>query len=162
VMNTDAAHTNRWEISEVVFGIPLLVSLALQWTVPLAIPPGILRQVLVPLGALLFVVGIAFVVSARREFRHYGQSTEPGHPTSQIIRSGVFSISRNPLYLGIVGGLSGIGLAFNFLWVLLLLIPAVVLCQYILIAPEERYLQKKFGEEYLAYTQSVHRWLGRK
>jgi protein-S-isoprenylcysteine O-methyltransferase Ste14 len=161
-MNTDSAHKSRWEISEVIFGIPFLISLALQWAVPLSIPPGILRQALIPVGAVLFIVGISFIVMARREFARYGQSTEPGHPTSKIVTTGVFSISRNPLYLGIVSTLSGIALALNFLWVLVLLIAAILLCQYILIAPEERYLQNKFGKEYLGYTASVRRWLGRK
>ena len=161
-MNTDSAHKSRWEISEVVFGIPLLISLVLQWAVPLSVPQGILRQALIPVGVALFIIGVGFVVLARREFAHYGQSTEPGHPTSKIVMTGVFSISRNPLYLGIVSTLSGIALALNFLWILVLLIAAILLCQYILIAPEERYLQNKFGKEYLEYAASVRRWLGRK
>ena len=114
------------------------------------------------MGVALFIIGVGFVVLARREFAHYGQSTEPGHPTSKIVMTGVFSISRNPLYLGIVSTLSGIALALNFLWILVLLIAAILLCQYILIAPEERYLQNKFGKEYLEYAASVRRWLGRK
>ncbi len=161
-MNSNSAHNSRWEISEVIFGIPFLISLVLQWAIPLSVPQGILRLVLIPVGAILIILGIAFVVLARREFAHYGQSTEPGNPTSKIVMTGVFSISRNPLYLGIVSTLSGIALALNFLWVLVLLIPAILLCQYVLIAPEERYLRNKFGEEYLAYTNSIRRWLGRK
>lgn len=161
-MNSNSAHNSRWEISEVIFGIPFLISLVLQWAIPLSVPQGILRLVFIPVGAILFILGIAFVVLARREFAHYGQSTEPGNPTSKIVMTGVFSISRNPLYLGIVSTLSGIALALNFLWVLVLLIPAILLCQYVLIAPEERYLRNKFGEEYLAYTNSIRRWLGRK
>jgi protein-S-isoprenylcysteine O-methyltransferase Ste14 len=160
--NIDSAHQSRWEISEVVFGIPFLISLALQWVVPLSLPQGILKQALIPVGIVLFIIGVSFIVLARREFAHYGQSTEPGHPTSKIVTTGVFSISRNPLYLGIVGTLSGIGLVLNFLWILLFLIPAIILCQYVLIAPEERYLQNKFGEEYSGYAASVRRWLGRK
>jgi protein-S-isoprenylcysteine O-methyltransferase Ste14 len=160
--NTDSAHKSYWEISEVVFGIPLLISLVLQWAVPLSLPQGILRQALIPVGAILFLLGLTLIVLARGEFARFGQSTEPGHPTSKIVMTGVFSISRNPLYLGIVIALTGLGLALNFIWVLGLLVPAMFLCHYILIAPEEVYLQKKFGKEYLAYLDSVHRWLGRK
>lgn len=160
--NSDSAHTSRWEISEVVFGIPFLISLALQWVVPLSLPQGILRQALIPVGAILFILGIVIVILARREFARYGQSTEPGHPTSKIVTTGVFSISRNPLYLGIVSTLIGVALVTNFMWILALLIVAILLCQMVLIAPEEQYLQNKFGNEYLEYTSSVRRWLGRK
>lgn len=161
-MNLDSAHKSPWEISEVVFGIPFLISIVLQWAAPLSLPPGILRTALIPLGTAFFIVGIGFVVLARWEFAHYGQSTEPGHPTSKIVTTGVFSVSRNPLYLGIVSALSGIALVFNALWILVFLVPAIFLCHYILIAPEERYLQDKFGEEYLGYASSVRRWIGRK
>jgi protein-S-isoprenylcysteine O-methyltransferase Ste14 len=161
MMNEDSAHKSRWEISEVVFGIPLLISLALQRAFPLSIPPGILRWALIPVGVVLFILGIGFVVLARREFARYGQSTEPGHPTSKIVMTGVFSISRNHLYLGIVITLLGVSLGLNFLWTLVLLIPAIILCQSVLIAPEERYLRNKFSKEYLDYAASVRRWLGR-
>jgi protein-S-isoprenylcysteine O-methyltransferase Ste14 len=113
-------------------------------------------------GALLSVVGISLAVLARREFAQYGQPTDPGLPTSKIISTGIFSISRNPLYLGGVFTLAGISLAFNLPWVLILLLPSIVACHYILIAPEESYLGAKFGEQYQMYTATVCRWIGRR
>ncbi len=161
MINMDTAHRSHWEISEVVFGIPLLISIGLQWFVPLSFPPGILSQALIPTGIALIIVGISFIALARREFARYAQSMEPGRSISKIVQTGVFSISRNPLYLGIALTLSGMALVLNALWILVLLIPALILCHYVLIAPEERYLKDKFGQEYLAYAASVRRWLGR-
>jgi protein-S-isoprenylcysteine O-methyltransferase Ste14 len=158
----DAAHRSRWAISEAVFGIPFLISLVLHWFIPLSLPEGTLRLALIPVGVVLIVVGLAFIVLARREFAQHRQSMEPRHPISQIVRTGVFSISRNPLYLGIVCALLGIALMLNNLWIPVLLIPAVVLCHVVLITPEERYLTNKFGQEYLAYAAAVRRWLGRR
>jgi protein-S-isoprenylcysteine O-methyltransferase Ste14 len=109
----------------------------------------------------LTVVGAALVVLARRELRRRGQPTDPGIPTSQVVTTGVFSMSRNPLYLGGVCVLAGIALAFNLPWTLILLLPALVASHYVLIVPEERYLSAKFGAAYRAYTASVCRWLGR-
>jgi protein-S-isoprenylcysteine O-methyltransferase Ste14 len=160
-MSTDAAHERWWQISEVVFGVPFLVALALQLVVPLALPRGYLTPAIVLLGAALIVAGVALVVLARREFAGHGQPTDPGHPTSRVVTTGVFSVSRNPLYLGVVCVLLGIALAVNLLWVFVLLVPALVACHYVLIAPEERYLAAKFGEEYARYTATVHRWIGR-
>ena len=160
--NIDSAHKSNWEISEVVFGIPLLLSIALQLIIPVSLASDLLRLALIPVGIALVIVGIGFIVLARREFRQYGQSMEPGRSISTVVNTGVFSISRNPLYLGIVMALSGFALVFNSLWILISLIPAIILCHFILIAPEERYLADKFGQEYLAYAAAVRRWLGRK
>jgi protein-S-isoprenylcysteine O-methyltransferase Ste14 len=161
-MSKEAAHKSPWAIAEVIFGIPLLIGIVLQWMVPLSVPQGILRIMFIPAGTIFIVAAIVFVSLARHEFSRYGQPTDPGQATGKILTSGVFSISRNPLYLGAVGFVVGVGLALNFLWILVLLVPALVGCQIVLIAPEEKYLAAKFGEEYQAYAASVHRWLGRR
>ena len=160
-MSTDVAHKNWWQIFEVVFGIPFFFAIALQLAVPLAFPRGFLTLVIIPAGAVLIIVGAALVFLARREFAKYSQPTDPGHPTSKVVTTGVFSFSRNPIYLGGVCILVGIALAFNLPWVIVLLLPALIACHYVLIAPEERYLTAKFGEEYARYTATVHRWIGR-
>ena len=161
-MSIDSAHKSRWEIGEVVFGIPFLISIAIQFIIPFSLPQGILRQVLIPVGIALIIIGIGFIVLARREFAHFGQPTDPGHPTNKVIKTGVFSISRNPLYLGSVIVFLGIALTLNILWTLVTLLLSIIICLYILIIPEEQYLAVKFGEEYKEYIASVHRWLGRK
>lgn len=161
-MSSDVAHKGRWQIFEVVSGIPFLVAIVLQLVVPTSLPRGIITPVRILGGLILIVVGIDLVVLARREFARYGQPTDPGFPTNKIISTGVFSISRNPLYLGGVFLLAGISLAFDLPWGLILLIPSIVACHYILIAPEERYLSARFGEQYRLYTETVHRWIGRK
>ena len=143
-----------------VFGIPFLVAIALQLLVPLSLPRGLLRPAFIFGGTALIIVGVALIVLARREFAQQGQPTDPGRPTTQVVTTGVFSVSRNPLYLGAACFLTGIALAVNLPWVLVLLLPSLVACHYVLIAPEERYLVAKFGEEYRVYAATVHRWIG--
>ena len=160
-MSKDVAHKRRWQIFEVVFGIPFLAAITLQLTVPLSLARTILTPAIISAGAALIIVGAALVVLARREFAQRGQPTDPGLPTSNLVTTGVFSVSRNPLYLGGVCILLGLALAVNLPWVFVLLLPSLVACHYVLIAPEERYLATKFGEEYRTYVASVHRWIGR-
>jgi protein-S-isoprenylcysteine O-methyltransferase Ste14 len=161
-MADDVAHQSGWQIFEVIFGIPLLVAIALQWVAPISFTHGSFRLVLLAGGVILIIAGVTLVVLARREFARYDQPTDPGFPTSRVVATGVFSISRNPLYLGGVFFLAGISLAFNLPWVLVFLLPSIIACRAILIAPEERYLAARFGEPYRAYTAAVRRWIGRK
>jgi protein-S-isoprenylcysteine O-methyltransferase Ste14 len=160
-MPNDAAHRNYWHTSDVVFGVPLLIAIVLGRYIPLSLPRGAFGLILTVGGATLIVVGITLIVLARRELAHRGQPADPGHPTSSVVTTGVFSFSRNPLYLGVACLVIGIGLAFNTPWTLILMLPSLAACHYVLIVPEERYLHAKFGDEYRSYTATVHRWLGR-
>ena len=160
-MKADSAHKSNWEIAEVVFGIPFLVSIVLQFIFPFSLPQGIFGQAFIPSGIVLIILGIGFIVLARREFARYGQPTDPGHPTNRVVKTSVFAISRNPLYLGSVIVFLGIALAMNLLWTLVTLLVSIIVCHYALIIPEEKYLAAKFGEEYKEYTTTVHRWIGR-
>jgi protein-S-isoprenylcysteine O-methyltransferase Ste14 len=161
-MRNDAAHKEGWQIFEVVFGIPFLIGVGMQWVGPFSLPRGGATLVFVSVGTALVILGITLVVKARRELRKHGQPTDPGHPTRKIVTTGVFSISRNPLYLGGISVLVGLALFFNLPWAIVLLLPALVACHYILITPEEQYLTDIFGEEYRLYTEKVGRWIGRK
>jgi protein-S-isoprenylcysteine O-methyltransferase Ste14 len=156
-MSSDAAHKSWWQISEVVFGLPFLAALALQFAVPLSLPHGYPTPIIISGGGMLIIIGAALIILARREFTRHGQHTDPGHPTTKIITTGIFSLSRNPIYLGAACFLVGVALAADLPWVLVLLLPSIAACHLVLIAPEERYLAVRFGEEYRIYTASVHR-----
>ncbi len=160
-MSPNAAHQSKWEISEVVFGIPLLISILLGLIWPLPIASSIWRWILIVIGLVLVFLGVGVIIAARREFSRHDQPTDPGKPTTRIVSSGVFSISRNPLYLGVVILILGLSLILNSWWVFVLLVIEIFLCHIILIFPEERYLARTFGEEYLAYKRAVRRWLGK-
>lgn len=157
----DAAHDRRWQIGEVVFGIPFTIAVALEFAFPLAFPAGF-RPFAIPSGCVLILGGIAFVALARRELGRRGQPTDPGHPTSRIVTTGVFAISRNPIYLGAALVLAGIALVLRMPWVLIFLPPSVVACRFLLVTPEEKYLAARLPAEYRRYASAVHRWLGRR
>ncbi len=64
-MNADSAHKSRWAIGEVVFGVPFLMGVALYVLFPFSVPQGVLRQVLIPLGTALILIGMGFFVFVR-------------------------------------------------------------------------------------------------
>lgn len=160
-MRRESAHKSPWAIAEVVFGLPFLLGIGLQLIVPRSLPRGGLTLVFTIGGGLLFAIGVALIVLARRELARHRQPTDPGHPTTRIVSSGVYAVSRNPLYVGAICVLLGIALAFNLFWSALSLLPASIACHYVLIKPEERYLAATFGAEYQRYAATVRRWIGR-
>jgi len=160
-VNRRAAHTNAWETAETIFGIPFLLSLILGYLIPLPLSVLLPRAASVSVGIILLVIGSAIIVMTRRHFSQAGQPTNPGIPTTKLITTGIFSWSRNPLYLGGVVAVIGLGALLNSLWLLILLVPTIAAVHFILIVPEEQYLEAKFGEPYHQYVRSVRRWVGR-
>jgi protein-S-isoprenylcysteine O-methyltransferase Ste14 len=161
-MKNNAAHSKGWQIFEVIFGLPFLAAIGLQRIIPIALPGRIPTYLIITAGVILASAGVVLVMLARQEFARYGQPTDPGHATTKILTTGVFSWSRNPLYLGGIFFLVGISFIFRLTWGLILLVPSFIVCHYILILPEEKYLAEKFDEDYRKYTSAVHRWVGRK
>ena len=158
----DVAHKRWWEIAEIVFGLPLLISIGLQFVFPLSITLDAFRLSFILLGTAFVVGGVAIVILARQELARRAQPTDPGLPTTALVTTGVFSVSRNPMYLGATCCLLGVALATSLPWELILLLPSIAACDLVLIRPEERYLDAKFAEHYRRYCDSVHRWFGRR
>ncbi|MEQ1688928.1 MAG: isoprenylcysteine carboxylmethyltransferase family protein, partial [Sphingopyxis sp.] len=73
--------------------------------------------------------------------------------------TGIYSHTRNPMYLGMVSVFLGLAVAMSSLGALLLAMPVMVIIRTQVIAREEAYLTAKFGAEYTAYLARVRRWL---
>jgi len=138
-------------IAAVVAGI----GLQFIWPVPIGRAGG----ARVALGLLIALLGVPLVVGAFRLFRKTGQDPKPWLATPEIIRSGVYRFTRNPMYVGLALLQSAIGLGMGNLWILLLVPLACVVVQTTAIRHEEAYLERKFGDAYLDYKRSVRRWL---
>ena len=80
-------------------------------------------------------------------------------PVSHIATEGPFRYTRNPAYLSMTMMYTGIAALANALWAIILLPVALLVIQRGVIEREERYLERKFGEEYLSYKARVRRWI---
>jgi protein-S-isoprenylcysteine O-methyltransferase Ste14 len=80
-------------------------------------------------------------------------------PTTALVTEGPFRYSRNPIYLALTLLYVGVALLINALWILLLIVPVLLVIRYGVIAREEAYLTRKFGDTYRQYTARVQRWL---
>ena len=111
------------------------------------------------LGAVVIVAGVALMLSFERAFKRAGTDANPYRPSSALATDGPYRFSRNPGYLGMAITYIGITLAAEAPWALVMLVPATFVIQYGVIAREERYLERLFGEEYLSYKRTTRRWI---
>jgi protein-S-isoprenylcysteine O-methyltransferase Ste14 len=92
-------------------------------------------------------------------FRRSGQNENPWKPTPSIVERGPFRITRNPMYLQMVLICIGFAIILMNVWILLLTPVGAWMLQHFVIRAEEEYLERKFGEDYLAYKRRVRRWI---
>ena len=128
--------------------------LAAVWPMPLAgHPAGAV------LGGACAAAGIALVAWCKRTLAAAGTPLPGGLPTTAIVQSGPYRLSRNPIYVGFALVHLGVALAADSPWILGSLGAAMLAVGGIVVPREERYLARKFGGEYLAYKAAVRRWV---
>ena len=98
-------------------------------------------------------------LSALRTFKAAGTNVHPSEPALTIVRGGPYRFSRNPMYLALCLVQAGIGFLLNDWITLLFVVPLALVLHFGVILPEERYLEAKFGEQYLALRRKVRRWI---
>jgi len=128
---------------------------ALVLPIPLGLSGGVRLGAAVTSASL----GVAMMGSALGLFRRTGQDPKPWQSTPEIISTGVYRFTRNPMYVGLALVQLAIGVGWGNGWIVAL-VPAVLAVVYAAaVRHEEAYLERKFGDPYLAYKRSVRRWL---
>src|ERR671912_2556600 len=128
--------------------------LHLAWPLPLVRHPV---GALIGAGVVLMAVGL--FITAVRTFRAVGTPVPGNRPTTTIVRTGPYRVSRNPIYLAFSLLQLGIALWVDSLWLVVTLLAAVAVMSLVVIPKEERYLEARFPSEYSPYKASVRRWL---
>lgn len=109
-------------------------------------------------GVLVLLPGLFLMASSFFMFQKY--KTPMSHTrSSRLITSGVFSLSRNPIYLGKVFLMTGLAIITAHLFSLLVVVVYIILYHAWVIPMEERLLQQTFGYAYMKYRKKVRRWL---
>lgn len=145
-----AFHPPLLLLPSVVFGF------ICTWLVPAPFLPD---SWAIPVGIPIFVFAWAFFAGAVITMLRSGASVPTSEPTDAIVERGLFRVSRNPIYASMVLLLIGIGCWANSLWFLAFAAVDALALNFGVIVPEERYLESKFGEQYLNYKRRVRRWI---
>ena len=159
-MNTkvkpNADRSNIAVDAPILLAVAIVLTVLLQRLVPLPFLPSLPSRIL---GAILFVGGFAFGMPAFRGMLRAKTSPNPHRPATKLVRDATYRFTRNPMYLGMLISYAGISTFFQNPWFLLFLPFLVWSFTSFVIIPEERYLEEKFGSEYLEYKSQVRRWI---
>ncbi|HEX7007672.1 MAG TPA: isoprenylcysteine carboxylmethyltransferase family protein [Alphaproteobacteria bacterium] len=134
----------------------LAIGLALGWLWPVGLG-GSGWQIWV--GAPLIAIGLVLMTAGVLTFRREGTNIAPNRPARVLVTDGPWRFSRNPLYLSLTLIYLGVAIAADSPWAVILVVPAVLIIRYAVVAREERYLESRFGDDYRRYKASVRRWI---
>jgi protein-S-isoprenylcysteine O-methyltransferase Ste14 len=135
----------------------LLLGAALDRLLPLPVPDFTPAHWAV--GGVLILTGLAVAIAGIRNFTRAGTAVRTIEPTTALVTTGIHGRSRNPIYLGLFLLYAGIGVAAHSPWILILLLPLALVIRYGVVAREESYLERLFGDAYRDYKARVRRWL---
>jgi len=154
----DGDHDHIVASPPVIFGIILAAGLLIHRYFPLAIMahPNSPSKVL---ANFLFVIAGIVMVSTTLLMMRKKTDPRPDRPTTTIVTDGFFRYSRNPLYLSLVLIYGGIAIHANSWWLVFSLPVFFIALERAVVLREEKYLEGKFGDEYLRYKRNVRRWI---
>jgi protein-S-isoprenylcysteine O-methyltransferase Ste14 len=139
-----------------VYAAAFCLVLVLRWLWPM---PILGSAVGIVVGVALFVLATAFAIWGRRALKAAGTNVNPAFPTTAIVTSGPYRFTRNPLYIALTIAYSGLTLAANTWWGVVMLAPLLAVIHVGVVLREERYLDHKFGDHYRRYRAAVRRYL---
>ena len=111
------------------------------------------------IGGSLILIGLALAAAGIRNFSRAGTPVRSIHPTRALVTTGIHGWTRNPIYLGLFLVYVGIAVAARSPWILILTLPLAITIRYGVVAREEAYLERRFGDAYRDYKARVRRWL---
>jgi protein-S-isoprenylcysteine O-methyltransferase Ste14 len=116
--------------------------------------PVTLPVVVIGVGAWLVLDGESSI-----RFKRAGTPVIPFKPSTALVTDGAYRFTRNPIYLGMVALYVALAVGLGILWSFLFLPFVILAVDRLVIAREEPYLERRFGQDYVAYKQRVRRWI---
>lgn len=139
-----------------MFGLGIL----LEWLFPIVfLAPVYESKFQTGFSAIITLIGVAIAILGLLELRKNDANVDPHKPSTLIVSSGIFGLTRNPIYVGMIFCFFGVNMFWNLEWGVLLTVVVFLVLHYGVIKREEVYLEKKFGEPYTDYCQKTRRWL---
>jgi protein-S-isoprenylcysteine O-methyltransferase Ste14 len=138
------------------FNVSIIALIAFHILIPLS------RIILFPwnlLGLIPIALGAVLNLKSDKDFKTAGTTVKPFEESSVLITTGVFRISRNPMYLGMVLILLGAAILLGSLSPYVVMVAFALSMHFLFIVPEEKMLESRFGMEYRQYKEHVRQWI---
>lgn len=123
---------------------------------PLHFIHGPLRTII---GAIFLAYSFLVMSLAVLQMRKAGTNIDVRKPTTAIVTDGIYRFTRNPMYVSMALLLIAISVLISNIWIFILTPAFIIVIQKGVIEREERYLEKKFGSEYMDYKNRTRRWI---
>jgi protein-S-isoprenylcysteine O-methyltransferase Ste14 len=142
-----------------IWAVTVFISLVVHFFVvrlPMSILP---RAISLGIAIVLFIIAPLLAIPAIWRMKAAGTNVHPSEPTTTIVRGGPYRFTRNPMYLALTLLQIGVAFVLNDAITFLFAAALALTLHFGVILREERYLEAKFGEEYLALKRSVRCWI---
>jgi protein-S-isoprenylcysteine O-methyltransferase Ste14 len=110
-------------------------------------------------AVILAAAWAALTFSSFALFWRRRNSIIPTRPANELVVSGPYRFTRNPMYVALALLTTAVAIVLNTWWPVVLLVPGLMIIRVTVIAREESYLSRRFGAQYDAYTRRVRRWI---
>jgi protein-S-isoprenylcysteine O-methyltransferase Ste14 len=159
-------HTGAGPVNAPIFPKPpvvMLLFIAVGWALNRFLPLGPwsasppFESALI--GGIIMASAVAIAVSAFRQMWRAQTTIHPGGKASALVFTGVYTRTRNPMYLSLTFFTLGLGIATANPWMVMLAPALLLYLQERVVKREEAYLKERFGAEYADYMRKVRRWL---
>lgn len=136
--------------------VMLALAAALHWTVPIA---HVVIFEAPWTGAAFLLAGFSVMMWAWWLFQRHAVAICPTAPTDRLLTRGIYAMTRNPMYLGMISMMLGVALTFGTLPFNIATLAYLVFIDRVFCAYEEAKLEATFGDEYRRYRARVRRWM---
>lgn len=141
-----------------IYILTFLAAVFIQKKIPIG--DSLFHQQLIKIvGVILIIIALLFLDRSLRQFFLSKNTLITIKPASSLQTNGIYSITRNPMYVGLAIVYMGIACFIGNWWNIILFPVLLLIVQEYIIKREEKYLERRFGQEYLDYKSKVRRWL---
>lgn len=147
----------KWLIPPVLVALCLLLMTTLSYTYPIEVI--FQNKETSFIGVPLIITGLSFILITAYKFKKVETNIHTFHEPNKLVTSGLFQVSRNPIYLGFLLILIGAAITLNAISTFLGPIIFFLAANFWYIPFEEKAAMNQFGDEYHEYKNTVRRWI---